>query len=69
MMKTKNEGVTGKISEVEHLLYMNPLWQRILKKLRTLKKKIKNALNLGPNHHTLKFFFKVRSFWDQLNAL
>ena len=69
MMKTKNEGVTGNISEVEHLLYMNPLWQRILKKLRTLKKKIKNALNLGPYQRTLKFFFKVRSFWDQLNAL
>ena len=59
MMKTKNEGVTGNISEVEHLLYMNPLWQRILKKLRTLKKKIKNALNLGPNQRTLKKIYTI----------
>ena len=42
------------------LLAFYALWQRTLKKLRTLKKIFQSALNLGPDQRTLKKFFKVR---------
>ena len=38
----------------DHYTLMPRVWQRTLKKLRTLKKKFQSALNLGPNQRTLK---------------
>ena len=36
-------------------------------KIKHFEKIFQSVLNFGPNQRTLKFFFKVRLIWDQLD--